>query len=135
MSYKFGSSSQKRLDTCHPLLQVILNEAIQYIDFSVTCGHRNEADQNAAFNSVPQRSKVKFPDSKHNSLPSIAVDVAPYPVDWNDIKRFAYLMGILKGIAMAHGIKVRTGVDWDSDGDITDHKFMDWPHLELVLDD
>ena len=134
MSYSFGSSSQARLDTCHPLIQEILNVAIQYIDFSVICGHRTEVDQNAAFNAVPQVSKVAWPDSKHNSIPSVACDVAPYPIDWDNIARFAYLMGVIKGIALERGIDIRTGNDWDGDGDITDHKFMDWPHFELMLD-
>lgn len=133
MTYKFGKTSKARLETCHPLIQEILNEAIKYIDFSVLCGHRNEADQQKAV--VGGFSKVNFPNSKHNSMPSIAADVAPYPIDWDDVKRFAYLMGIIKGIAMIKGIKIRTGIDWDSDGDITDHKFMDWPHFELVLED
>jgi hypothetical protein len=135
MAYNFGNTSQARLDTCHPLLQELANEAIKYIDFSIICGHRPKEDQDAAFFAVPQVSKVQWPNSKHNSSPSKAMDVAPYPIDWKDIKRFAYLMGILKGIAMTKGIKVRTGVDWDRDGDITDHNFMDWPHIELVLDE
>ena len=130
MSYKFGKTSSERLATCDPRLQEIANEAIKYIDFSIVCGHRTEEAQQEAFNS--KASKVQWPDSKHNSLPSKAMDVAPYPLDWEDIKRFAFLMGILKGIAMQKGINVRLGSDWDSDGDITDHKFMDWPHIELV---
>lgn len=131
MSYKFGKTSQARLDTCHPILQEIANEAIKYIDFSVVCGHRDEEGQNAAVAS--KASKVNFPNSKHNSLPSIAIDVAPHPLDWDDIKRFAFLVGIFKGIAIAKGYNIRVGADWDSDGDITDQKFMDWPHIELVL--
>lgn len=130
MGYKFGKTSRQRLETCHPLLQEIANEAIKYIDFSILCGYRDELEQNQAVRN--KASKVEFPNSKHNSLPSIAMDVTPYPIDWKDIKRFAYLMGILKGIAMVKGIEVRTGTDWDLDGDITDHKFMDWPHIELI---
>lgn len=130
MSYNFGSTSQSRLDTCHPLLQEIANKAIKYIDFSVTCGHRSEAEQNTAYQSG--NSKVQWPNSMHNSYPALAMDVVPYPIDWENIRRFAYLMGIIKGIAMEMGVEVRTGIDWDMDGDITDHDFMDWPHVELV---
>lgn len=131
--YKFGSASQRNLNTCHPLLQEICNEAIKIVDFSVICGHRTEEEQNEAFNN--NNSKVQWPNSKHNKKPSHAVDVVPYPVDWTNIKRFAHLMGILRGIAAAKGIKVRIGADWDMDGDITDHEFMDWPHIELVMDE
>tara|TARA_R110000851_G_scaffold124960_1_gene255566 strand:- start:590 stop:991 length:402 start_codon:yes stop_codon:yes gene_type:complete len=133
MSYKFGKTSQARLDTCHPILQELANEVIKHIDFTVVCGHRDEEGQNEAV--ANKASKVNFPNSKHNSLPSIAIDVAPYPIDWDDIKRFAFLVGIFKGVAIAKGYKIRLGSDWDSDGDITDQKFMDWPHIELVLED
>ena len=133
MAYKFGESSRKRLDTCHPLLQEICEEAIKHIDFSVLCGERSEAEQQEAFEKG--LSKVQYPDSMHNKSPSLAVDVAPYPIDWDNIPRFAHLIGLIRGIAAMKGIKIRTGSDWDSDGDITDHKFMDWPHFELVLDD
>ena len=131
--YRFGRSSQARLDTCHPKLQEILNEAIKHVDFSVICGHRSEADQTAAFES--KNSKVQWPNSKHNSFPSRAVDIAPFPIDWDDIPRFAHLGGLIRGIAAAKGIKLRFGFDWDVDGDITDHKFMDWPHIELADDE
>ena len=132
MSHKFGKRSSINLRQCHPDLQEILQEAIKYIDFSVICGHRSKADQDAAYHSG--RSTKKFPDSKHNEFPSIAVDVAPYNggIDWNDLESFAYLSGIIKGIAMAKGIKVRTGIDWDDDGQIHDHKLRDFPHIELV---
>lgn len=128
--YKFGARSQQKLNTCHNDIQEVLNEAIQIIDFTVLCGHRGQKEQNDHFHAG--RSKVQYPDSKHNSMPSIAVDIAPYPIDWNNIERFAQLGGIIKGIAHSKGIKIRCGFDWDGDGDITDQSFMDWPHIELI---
>ena len=59
MAYKFGKTSSINLRQIHPDLQEILNEAIKYIDFSIICGHRNKADQDAAWHSG--RSKKKFP--------------------------------------------------------------------------
>jgi len=132
MSYKFGKSSQARLEECHPLIQEILEEAIKIVDFSIICGHRTKEDQDKAFHSG--MSKVQFPNSKHNLMPSQGADVAPYPIDWNNLERFTHLIGIIRGIAHAKGIKIRCGIDWDNDGDITDHSFMDYPHFELVLD-
>ena len=127
----FGKSSRKNLDSCHPLIVEILEEAIKIVDFSVICGHRDKAGQDVAFHSG--LSKVQFPNSKHNNLPSFAADVAPYPIDWNKTDRFVHLIGIIKGIAHAKGIKIRCGIDWDCDGDITDHSFMDYPHFELHI--
>ena len=132
MSYKFGKQSSINLRQCHPDLQEILLEAIKYIDFSVICGHRSKTDQDAAFHSG--RSEKQFPESKHNQFPSLAVDVAPYNkgIDWLDYESFSYLSGIIKGIALSKGIKVRTGIDWDDDGQIHDHELRDFPHIELV---
>ena len=128
--YRFGETSSANLYTCHPDLQRLLQKAIEVIDFSVICGHRNEVEQTAAVNAG--RSKVRFPHSRHNSLPSMAVDITPYPVDWGNVSRFAHLQGVIRGIAHAEGINIRLGGDWDMDGDITDQKFVDWPHIELV---
>jgi peptidoglycan LD-endopeptidase CwlK len=30
------------------------------------------------------------------------------------------------------GIEIRWGGDWDGDGDLSDHKFNDLPHFELI---
>ncbi len=129
--YKFGEASQERLNTCHPKIVEILEEAIEVVDFSVLCGTRSKAEQDDLFHKG--MSKVQFPNSKHNSRPSLAVDVAPYPIDWNNTERFTHLIGIIRGIAKVKGIEIRCGIDWDKDGDITDHNFMDYPHFELVL--
>lgn len=128
--YKFGKKSYERLLTCDPRLQEILNEAIKIVDFSVLCGHRGEEDQNKAYNEG--KSKLKWPDSKHNSYPSMAADIAPYPIDWMDEVRFAHLIGIVRGIAAMKGYTLRVGIDWDRDGEIRDHKFLDFPHIEIL---
>ncbi len=36
---------------------------------------------------APDRSKIRWPDGKHNTVPSSAVDVTPYPVVWDDRER------------------------------------------------
>lgn len=117
-----GRRSKERLETCHSDLQDILEEAIKIMDFTVMCGERGEEAQTEAFDSG--RSKVQYPNSKHNRSPSKAVDIAPYPVDWNDLERFHQLAGIIKGIAHEKGIEVRWGGDFTS--------FFDGPHFELL---
>ena len=128
----FGKTSRNRLDTCHTDLQLILEEAIKYVDFSILCGHRNKKDQNRYYNSKPQRSKVEYPNSKRNTSPSLAVDIAPYPIDWNNINRFRALVFFIKGIAITKGINIRLGIDWNGDF-INNEKFVDAPHIELVM--
>lgn len=132
--YSFGPTSQKKLETCDERLQALLNEAIKVIDFSVIEGHRTKELQDRYFKA--KTSKLRWPNSKHNTYPSLAVDIAPYPIRWEGPKsaaRFYYLQGIVMGLAVSMGIKIRFGGDWDGDGDITDQKFDDLPHIELIL--
>lgn len=65
-------------------------------------------------------------------MPCLAVDVVPYPVDWDDRERFAYFAGIVKGIAFSMGLEIRWGGDWDQDGKTLDEIFSDMPHFELL---
>ena len=126
---KFGSKSKQRLSTCDEDLIDLFNEVIKYFDCSVLEGHRNEEDQNKYFKEGT--SKVKFPEGKHNASPSTAVDVVPYPVNWDDTARMYYFAGIVKGIAETMQINIRWGGDWDNDTEVKDTKFKDLPHFEL----
>ena len=131
----FGQASQQRLNSCHTDLAVIFNEVVKTFDCSVVCGHRTKSEQDKVY---PRYSQVQWPKSKHNSLPSIAVDVIPYPVDWQDIKRFYLFGGYVLATArhlydaglVSH--RLRWGGDWDVDTEVTDQKFNDLPHFELI---
>ena len=77
------------------------------------------------------KSKLKFPHGKHNADPSNAVDVVPYPVDWEDTDRMYYFAGFVKGIAAVMGIPIRWGGDWNDNTEVKDTNFKDLPHFEL----
>jgi len=119
----FSNKSKERLMSCDNSIQKILLDAIGVMDFTVLCGHRGEEDQNKAFEDG--KSNAKWLESKHNYMPSRAVDIAPYPIDWEDTERFARLVGVIQGIAFKHNIKIRCGMDFNS--------IKDYPHIELVL--
>lgn len=133
---KFSEKSLMKLGTCHSDLQTLFNEVIKHFDCSVLEGHRGQKDQDAAF--AAGNSKLKWPHGKHNSLPSLAVDVAPYPVNFSDSKRFYYFAGQVMGIAktlkdqgkMKHDI--RWGGNFDMDNDLSDGGLVDLPHYEIV---
>lgn len=122
--------SLTRLNTCHPDLQRLVKEAVKHFDCRVLCGHRNQAEQDQAFHDG--NSETPWPRSKHNTQPSVAVDVAPYPIDWKDTARFHYFAGFMKGLAVQMGIRLRWGGDWDSDTEVKDETFRDLVHFELV---
>jgi peptidoglycan L-alanyl-D-glutamate endopeptidase CwlK len=71
----FGKDSELKLQKLHPDLQKILIHLIKIYDFKILETYRNEEDQNKAFNEG--KSKLKYPQSKHNKIPSLAVDIAP----------------------------------------------------------
>ena len=127
---KFSDQSLSRLKSCHPLLQQVFNEVVKKVDCSIIEGYRDQATQNKYFKEGS--SKVQYPDGKHNKIPSLAVDVAPYPIDWKDTSRFYYFAGYVKGIAHNLKIPIRWGGDWDQDNDFKDQKFNDLVHFELL---
>lgn len=121
VEYRFSKLSQERLSTCHLFLQEICYELIKEMDFTVLCGYRGKEEQDEAYNKGA--SKLKFPKSMHNTSPSKAVDLAPYPIDWNNHERFKQLAKRFKQIAEHKNIKVVWGGDW---------QMRDMPHFELV---
>ena len=126
---RFGKSSKKRLLTCDIRLQDVFNEVIKYIDCSVLEGHRGEERQNKL--QKEGKSKVSYPKGRHNFSPSRAVDVAPYPIDWNDRERFHLFAGYVLGMARRMGYTLRWGGDWNMNFEVNDNKFDDFPHFEL----
>ena len=95
---KFSTKSLNQLFTCHQDLQTLFNEVIKTFDCTVLEGFRNEENQNRAF--ANGNSKLKWPNGNHNKSPSVAVDVIPYPVDWNDEKRHHFFAGFVMATAM-----------------------------------
>ncbi|WP_027709234.1 M15 family metallopeptidase [Zooshikella ganghwensis] len=131
----FSTRSLERLTSCHPDLQVVFQEVIKDCDCTILEGFRSRKAQNNAYTAG--RSKLQFPQSKHNQSPSLAVDVAPYPIDWQDIHGFYYFGGLVLGTALnlykngqiSH--RLRWGGDWDQDHDVRDQSFNDLVHFEL----
>ena len=127
---KFGSNSRARLSTCHEDLQKVFNEVIKDWDCSILEGHRDERRQNKLFSEG--KTKVQYPFGRHNSKPSRAADVSPYPIDWDDRERFHFFAGYVLGTAKSMGIKLRWGGDWNMNFEVDDNKFDDFPHFELI---
>ena len=126
---KFSKKSLSKLETCDKRLQDLFLRVVKKFDCTILEGHRSKDRQNKLFDEG--KSKLKYPKGKHNSLPSKAVDVAPYPIDWNDRERFTYFSGYVLGIAYQMGLKIRWGGDWDMDTQVKDNNFDDLPHFEI----
>ncbi len=128
--FRFSVQSLTRLEDCDQKLIYLFMRVIKNRDCSILCGHRGQEEQNQLFKE--DKSKLLFPDSKHNQTPSRAVDVAPYPIDWDDIIGFYFFGGYVQAVADNMKIPIRWGGDWDGDGDLNDQSFMDLVHFELV---
>jgi peptidoglycan L-alanyl-D-glutamate endopeptidase CwlK len=145
--FKYGKRSIEVRATIHPDLQKIFDEVLKKIDHAQVCGFRGEKDQNEAYDKG--FSQVRFPHGNHNKYPSTAVDAYPYPItDLNSKnqrerelykQRMCYFAGWVMDIAarlfeegkVSH--KLKWGADWDSDTELKDHNFLDYPHFELIM--
>ncbi len=124
--YKFGKRSKERLKGVDHRLIMILDELIKIMDVTIIEGLRSAERQEQLLKKGA--TKVKY--SKH--MEGKAVDLAPYPIDWEDRDTFHYMAGMVRGIGHLLNIKVRVGADWDSDGNTKDNSFDDLVHIELV---
>ena len=130
----FSKRSKNKLKTCDIRLQEIFNEVVKKYDCSILCGHRSKAEQDKAYNEG--KSKLRYPQSKHNGTPSKAVDVAPYHknnphIQWNNLKSFHVFAGYVYRVAEEMGYKIRWGGNWEM-GDIKKQSFEDLPHFEIL---
>ena len=128
----FSEKSLAKLATCDPLLQRVFREVVQNFDCTILEGHRDEARQNQMV--AEGKSQVRWPDGKHNTVPSCAVDVTPYPIQWDDRERQTLFAGYVLATAKAMGVKLRWGGDWDRDTEVRDNTFDDLVHFELTGD-
>lgn len=154
----YSRNSRANLVTARKELQMIGPIVLTVKDHSVIKGHRGKDEQNAAY--IAGASQLKWPNGKHNGLPSDAIDVRTYPNppslsfdgDPDEMtedelrdevkqlrRRFreqplreeqCYLLGIYKGVGTAKGVPIRTGCDWGRDGNVFDNSFDDFFHVE-----
>ena len=107
----WSKKSAERLATCDTDLMKLFNKVLDICDCKVIDWHRDEARQNR-YNDE-EKSQLRWPDSGHNKYPSKAVDVAPYPIDWDDRERFIFFRNLVYFVAHTMGIKLKPTIDWD----------------------
>lgn len=121
---RWSKRSKMNLYTCHDDLRELFDRVLIRMDCSVICGYRNEHEQNRLY---PEFTELRYPDSKHNTYPSNAVDVIPYVPGVDPYKNhgfFLRLACIVFEEAMLMGIEVKWGGNWKS--------LVDMAHWELV---
>ena len=129
---KLGKRSKKRLEGVDSRLIDLLERVCKYFDITVIEGKRSQERQNMLVEQG--KSKTKF--GKH--VQGKAVDIAPYPIDWNARDDFHYLGGFVLGVAASMGVKLRWGGDWNASSTYQgkrttkDNSFDDLVHFELI---
>jgi peptidoglycan L-alanyl-D-glutamate endopeptidase CwlK len=119
MTYKLGTRSLQSLSGVHPDMVAVVKRAIEITeqDFTVIEGIRNVNRQRALLKA----GKSTTMNSRH--ITGHAVDMVPWPVDWNDLKRFEVVSEAMKAAAEELEVSIVWGGDWKS--------FYDGPHFEL----
>jgi peptidoglycan L-alanyl-D-glutamate endopeptidase CwlK len=122
MEYQFGKTSQARLEKTPPRSQLVFRAALAQglMDISIIQGVRTREEQDRFYEQG--RSKVQWPDGKHNikdpGEKAKAVDAGPYingKITY-DHRHCCYLSGLVQGIGRSLGGKIRWGGNWDQDG-------------------
>ena len=152
MSYQLSQKSLDRLKGVDERLVKVVKRAIELstIDFMVLEGVRTReqcmvnygkgrtvaqcsAKGVPAKYAQPSAAKVTWLNnpfaSKHVS--GKAVDLVPYPVDWQDLKKFDAIAKAMLQSAKELGFSVRWGADWDGDGKPRERGESDSPHFEI----
>lgn len=134
MSWSYSQRSLTRLGTCHEDLQLLMREALADpecpSDITIIEGHRGQARQDQLVEEG--KSQLMWPRSRHNSMPSMAVDVAPYvngSVSW-DWEHFTPLVSHIKDVwarlvaneLVTGQYTLTAGADW---------RWKDGPHFQL----
>ena len=143
MPYAWGPTSVARLQTCHELLRELFARVIKRPDLphdlTVLYGHRTNAEQAELYakgrRGIPGEKTVtnaKPGQSKHNTAPSHAVDVAPIvkgAVSW-DWTAYHAVAPVIKAEwakmereGLTHGVTLSWGGDWE--------RTKDGPHWEV----
>lgn len=136
---KFSKKSLEYLNKCHPDIIIVCNELIKHVDFTVLSSTVRTIEEQKKF---VEEGKSKTMDSKHligvKRDKSDAVDITPYPIDWNDKFRYSYLAGWFLGVAdclFMFGViksKFRWGGDWNKNNNFKDESFTDMEHFERI---
>lgn len=131
---KLGQKSLDRLATIHPRLREVVIKACESMPFDITVveGVRTIERQK----ELLAGGTTWTMNSKHIAGAdgfSHAVDIAPFPIDWNNQKAFIEMAHVMFDAADAVGVRIKWGGSWATNPNgWAQNKRFDGPHFELV---
>ena len=151
MAIKLSIKSLSKLGGVHPNLAKVVKRAAALagpeLDFTVLEGVRTREQMMInygkgrsapqclaagvpAIYAKPQEAKVTWLKNPfmsnhrvHEDGFSHAVDLAPLPIDWNNLDRFMQVAALMKQAAATEKVAINVGADWPK---------RDYPHFELA---
>ena len=133
----FSELSLRRLNTCDRRLKLIFLEVIKHVDCSVIEGERELERQRVLLAKGVTKTLI----SKHLKRPSKAIDVVPYPLNFelvkkndpHELRKYFFLAGFVFAIAAKLSIKLRWGGAWKQRYVLNNYQdFDDLAHYELL---
>ena len=153
--YNYSPHSLAQRRSLQPHLREVLSRTLETDDHRIDQGGRSDDEQWAYYNAGT--STLRPPNGKHliqSDGYAYAADVCPYlngvrlATDKENfgpyqMAQFAWFLRKVKEVSIVYLAEIeaisgerwelRFGVDWDGDNEIlTDQKFQDWFHVELV---
>lgn len=160
MAIILGGRSLARLASCHPDIQRVVKRAAANAsadeDFTVLEGVRTREQMMVNYGkgrtaaqcvakgvgasyAQPKAAKVTWLNNPFASAHakqadgySHAVDLAPWPIDWNNLARFDRMAELVLAAAKQEGVDLRWGADWNQNGKPRERGETDSPHFELA---
>ena len=134
MGFKLGKTSLARLQGVDETLVNVVKRAIEIseVDFTVMEGVRTMERQRELYaqgRTAPGKIVTWTMKSRH--IEGKAVDLVPYPLDWNDLEKFNKIKDAMFQAARELDVNLRWGADWDGDGNYREKGEYDSPHFEI----
>lgn len=134
MGFKLGKTSLARLKGVDETLVNVVKRAIEIseVDFTVLEGVRTLERQRELYaqgRTAPGKIVTWTMKSRH--IEGKAVDLVPYPLDWNDLEKFNKIKDAMFQAAKELDVNLRWGADWDGDGNYREKGEYDSPHFEI----
>lgn len=134
MGFKLGKTSLARLKGVDETLVNVVKRAIEIseVDFTVLEGVRTLERQRELYaqgRTAPGKIVTWTMKSRH--IEGKAVDLVPYPLDWNDLDKFDKIKDAMFQAAKELDVNLRWGADWDGDGNYREKGEYDSPHFEI----
>ncbi len=134
MAFVLGKTSLARLKGVDETLVNVVKRAIEIsaVDFTVMEGVRTLERQRELYaqgRTAPGKIVTWTMNSRH--IEGKAVDLVPYPLDWNDLEKFNKIKDAMFQAARELDVNLRWGADWDGDGKYREKGEYDSPHFEI----